>query len=361
MPPNGEYESLKRELESLREQIAALRQNQTRNPADSAQSDNGASGTDESPAPGEHETAAAHARERFWRTVATVRRRPYYLLPIMALLAGIAYGGYYAWTYFHSYESTSDAEISGAISPITSKVMGAVSKVLVQNGQTVKAGQALIELDPEPYRLAVKIARAKYDAAKAAAEIARHNYDTLSGNQHTHILPGAAAKAKASVFAARQMVAARSAAEAGAEAALDAAQLKLHYTTLTAPVSGTIAESSVEVGQDVQPSQRLMAIVQTGPLWITAKFKETQLRRLHRGQAVTIHVDALDHDYEGDLESIAPATISQFSLLPPENATGNYVKIVQRIAARIGLKPGQSLARLRPGMSVEATVWVNRG
>lgn len=360
MPPEGDYNRLQQEIEDLRGEIATLRNNQTQRSSNSTPPPDAASSNDPT-SDQEHETAAARAREGFWTGIGTVRRRPYYLIPIVLILAGLAYGGYRAWNYFHSYESTSDAEISGAISPVSPKVMGAVSKVLVQNGQTVKAGQALVELDPEPYRLAVKIARAKYDAAKAAAEIARHNYDTLAGNQHAHILPGAAEKAHASVFAARQMVAVRSAAEDGAEAALDAAQLKLRYATITAPVVGVVAESSVNVGQDVQPAQRLMAIVQTSPLWVTAKFRETQLRRLHRGQAVTIHVDALDGNYAGQIASIAPATASQFSLLPAENATGNYVKVVQRLAARIDFKPGQDFARLRPGMSVEATIWINHG
>ncbi len=128
---------------------------------------------------------------------------------------------------------------------------------------------------------------------------------------------------------------------------------------MTAPVAGIIGKRSVNVGDRVQPGQQLMSLTQNGELWVTANFRETQVERMKPGQAVSVHVDALDRDYDGSVESFAGATGSRFSLLPPENATGNYVKVVQRLPVRIGLKPGQpDMERLRPGMSAEPKVRV---
>jgi membrane fusion protein, multidrug efflux system len=115
----------------------------------------------------------------------------------------------------------------------------------------------------------------------------------------------------------------------------------------------------VNVGDRVQPGQQLMALTQAGDLWVTANFRETQIERMRSGQTVRAHVDAVSRDYRGTVESFGGATGSRFSLLPPENASGNYVKVVQRIPVRIRLEPGQpELERLRPGMSVEPRVTV---
>jgi membrane fusion protein, multidrug efflux system len=132
----------------------------------------------------------------------------------------------------------------------------------------------------------------------------------------------------------------------------------LSGTTVSAPVAGIVAERTVNAGERVQLSQRVLAIVQTGNLRIEANFKETQLRHVNRGKPVTIHVDALGRDLRGTVEGIAPATRSEFSLLPAENASGNYVKVVQRVTVTIALDLSQDLARLMPGMSVEPKVWV---
>jgi membrane fusion protein (multidrug efflux system) len=144
-----------------------------------------------------------------------------------------------------------------------------------------------------------------------------------------------------------------------AKAALDQALLNLGYCQIVAPVEGLIGEKTVEVGEHVQAGQELFAIVPLNDIWVTADFKETQIRNMRPGQSVTIHVDALDQDYDGYVESLPGATGARFSLLPPENATGNYVKVVQRLPVRIRFKPGQDLEhRLVPGMSVEPKVWV---
>lgn len=141
-------------------------------------------------------------------------------------------------------------------------------------------------------------------------------------------------------------------------AALDQAQLDLQYCTVAAPVAGVV-NKRVEVGMNVQPGQTLVSVVPLDDVWITANFKETQLRRMKVGQRVTISVDAFGREYQGRVESIAGATGAQFSLLPPENATGNYVKVVQRVPVKIVLDPGQNKDRLlRLGMSVEPKVWL---
>ena len=143
------------------------------------------------------------------------------------------------------------------------------------------------------------------------------------------------------------------------KAVLDQAELNLQYCTLTAPVSGVVSKN-VEVGNNVQPGQTLISIVPLDDIWITANFKETQLAHMRKGQAVTIAVDAYSREYHGKVDSIAGASGARFSLLPPENATGNYVKVVQRVPVKIVLDPGENKDHLlRLGMSVEPKVYVN--
>jgi membrane fusion protein, multidrug efflux system len=145
-----------------------------------------------------------------------------------------------------------------------------------------------------------------------------------------------------------------------AEAALHKAELNLQYTTIVAPVNGVVGKRTVVVGENVQTAQALMAIVPIEDLWVTADFKETQLRNMRVGQPATIHVDAYGRDYRGYVDGIAGATGEQFSLLPPENATGNYVKVVQRLPVRLLFDKGQDPQHLlRVGMSVEPHVKVN--
>ncbi len=144
-----------------------------------------------------------------------------------------------------------------------------------------------------------------------------------------------------------------------AQAQLRQAQLNLGYARVAAPADGVVGNRTVNVGDRIQPGQQLMALTQTGDLWVTANFRETQVRLMKAGQPANVHVDALSRDYRGTVESFAGATGSRYSLLPPENAAGNYVKVVQRIPVRVRLDPGQpELERLRPGMSVEVEVRV---
>ncbi len=143
------------------------------------------------------------------------------------------------------------------------------------------------------------------------------------------------------------------------KAELDQALLNLQYTRLVAPVNGIVSNRTVEVGQNVQVGQELMKIINLDDLWVTANFKESQLRLMRPGQRATISVDAYGKKYNGHVESLAGASGALFSLLPPENATGNYVKVVQRFPVKITFDPGETKEHiLRPGMSVEPKVWV---
>ena len=146
------------------------------------------------------------------------------------------------------------------------------------------------------------------------------------------------------------------------EAAVAQAEVNLSYTKVVAPESGRVSNKTVEVGQVIQPGQALLAIVPLEDVWVTANFKETQLHYMHPGQGATISVDAYGgRTYRGHVDSIAAATGATFSLLPPENTSGNYVKVVQRVPVKIVLEKGQDPEHLlRPGMSVNATVFTNQ-
>jgi len=212
------------------------------------------------------------------------------------------------------------------------------------------------------------IPQAEFDQRVAAAEVTRATVAAARKHVEQRVAKLQTAQARlveARANAPRQLVSR----EAGlsvrqanlelARAQLRQAQLNLGYAKVQAPVAGIVGRRSVNVGDRVQPGQQLMSLTQNGALWVTANFRETQIERMRAGQPASVHVDAVDRDYDGSVESFAGATGSRFSLLPPENASGNYVKVVQRIPVRIGLKPGQpEMERLRPGMSAEPKVRV---
>jgi len=144
-----------------------------------------------------------------------------------------------------------------------------------------------------------------------------------------------------------------------AKADVRTAELNLGYTKIYAPVSGVIARKTVELGQRIQPGQSLLAVVPLEDIWVTADFKETQLKYMRAGEPVSIHVDTFGRDYKGTVENLPGAAGTLFSLLPPENASGNFVKVVQRLPVRIRFNPGQDPQHLlRPGMSAEPEVKV---
>ena len=143
-----------------------------------------------------------------------------------------------------------------------------------------------------------------------------------------------------------------------AQAQLRQAQLNLGYAKIVAPAAGVIGRKSVNVGEHLQAGQQLMALTQTGDLWVTANFRETQVEKMKVGHRVSVHVDALDRDYVAQVESFAAATGSRYSLLPPENASGNYVKVVQRVPVRITFAEPPAGTVLRAGLSADVTVFV---
>jgi membrane fusion protein (multidrug efflux system) len=225
-----------------------------------------------------------------------------------------------------------------------------------------------------------EIAQQQYDAAVGAADSARAAADAAVSDvaaaratiavaeQRTRQARGTASQAQAALQASHtgpeQLRVTKARADVAnarvrqAAAALSQAELNLQRTSIIAPSSGTVSRKSVEVGQVIQPGQPLFALVSQGDVWVTANFKETQLRHMQPGQRAVVKVDALGREFNGRIDSIAAATGAKFSLLPPENASGNYVKVVQRIPVKIVLEPGQDPEhRLRPGMSVVPTVF----
>ena len=209
-----------------------------------------------------------------------------------------------------------------------------------------------------------EVSRQQYDAAVAAEQAARATVDAASAavataqSQVTQAEAGVrqAQTAPQQIAVTQARAGAAEASVGKSQAALQQSQLNLQYTTVTAPVPGIVSRRSVEPGQVVQPGQPLLSIVDLGEIWVTANFKETQLKDMRVGQSAKIHVDAYDHELNGHVDSIGGGTGARFSLLPPENATGNYVKVVQRVPVKIVFEQGQDVSKLRPGMSVTATV-----
>jgi len=257
----------------------------------------------------------------------------------------------------------------------TSDVAYAQANVASKQAANDRAQADLARMKPLVEK--AEISQLQYDAYMAAAKVAdsdlRAAQEKLASAQEDAAIRKAAldsaiskvntAKAQvANMQANRKQVAVRTADQSTARAAveaararLEAAELTLSYTTITAPVDGTVTRKSVEVGQMVQPGQGLMTII-TPDVWVTANFKETQLADVRPGQKAEIHVDMYGNSVFGHVDSIADATGSRMSLLPPENATGNFVKVVQRIPVKILVDQSNGLI-LRPGMNVDVTIF----
>ena len=399
-------------------------------------------------------TGVGPGRSRAHRT----KRRRWILLPAVSLVVVVS--SILLYRYFAAWESTDDAQIDGYIYPVSSRISGYVTRVMVDDNQYIKAGTVLAELDPKDYEVAVANAKAalandeasaaalatnvpitsvntssqlstaqadvesaragllaaerQFDAAQASLrqseandlnaqdDVSRYQplaeKDEIQQQRYTQAVDAQRATA-AAVEAARQTAAAAAqsvtqarakvaqaqaevqaaqtrpqqisvqhsrarAAEAErqrAAAVLQQSELNLQYTRIVAPVSGIVGQRSVQPGQNVTPGQQMMTIVplDSENIWVTANFKETQLKYMEPGRPVKIHVDTYGRSYEGHVLNIAGASGARFSLLPPENATGNYVKVVQRIPVKIVFEKGQDPEHvLRPGMSVEPDVKV---
>jgi membrane fusion protein (multidrug efflux system) len=211
-----------------------------------------------------------------------------------------------------------------------------------------KAGTA------KAFAASLDAARSSADAAQKIVEQRRAQLD-----QARSMMESARVNAPNQVAISKANLQSKQADVQSMKAQLDRAQLDLSYCKIIAPVAGIITKRTVEAGEHVSKGQRLVTLADLGDLWVTANFKESQFKQMHPGQSVTISVDAFDQNFDGSVEAMPGSTGSVISLLPPENATGNYVKVVQRLPVRIRFKPGQQgLDRLRPGMSVVPKVWL---
>ena len=333
------------------------------------------------------------------------------VLALVALVALFGFGwGLKQWLYGRSHESTDNAQVDGHIVPVLAKVSGYVTSVAAAENDHVARDSVLVRIDEREYavRLAqadadlaaaraaaggnglagqaqaavlnasgqraaldASIAAARANAVKADADLRRMRElvdKQVVSRQQLDAAQAAADAARAQLAAAQNSAGAAGAgvtnAEAGvrlaqarlgaAQAARDNAALQLSYTRVTAPVAGIVSRKQVEVGQLVQAGQPLLTIVSDTGIWVTANFKETQLHDLRIGQDVELEVDAYgDVTAKGRVESVSAATGAKFALLPPDNATGNFTKVVQRVPVRIRVTEGLGKDRpLRPGMSV---------
>ena len=335
-------------------------------------------------------------------------------LPLAALgvlvVAGVVWG-VRTWLYSRAHETTDNAQIEGHVVPVLPKVGGFVTRVLVVDNQMVAEGDTLVTLDARDYQVRLEQAEADLKAAEVAAarnggatsevrqataessasqatiasaqatyDRARQDLERTRRLAETRVVSrqqldqaeaafrtaeaelqaaqSQARAAEASVSGASAGVRTAAARLASAQAAVAAARLQLSYTVITAPAPGQVSRKTVEVGQLVSPGQSLMSLVDERDVWVVANLKETQLDEVAVGQPVEVEVDAYrGHTFSGRVESIQGATGARFALLPPDNATGNFTKVVQRIPVRIVLDRRPAGAPpLRPGMSVEVAI-----
>jgi len=277
--------------------------------------------------------------------------------------------------------STTSQEAAAQADVLTARagIAAAKQQYDAANAQVAQAeaNNVKAQSDLQRYKILVdkqEISAQQYDQAIAAAKASAATVDAGHAqasaaqaqiNQEQGKLAQAEANLRATRTAPQQIAVTRSRADSAQaiaeryKAQLDQSQLNLQYTTIVAPVSGVVTQRTVEVGQNVSVGQQLMKIINLDDIWVTANFKETQLRDMHPGQRVTISVDAFGRDYKGHVDSIAGASGSITSLLPPENATGNYVKVVQRVPVKITFDQGETRQHnLRPGLSVVPKVWI---
>lgn len=346
--------------------------------------------------------AAAAARKRS-------RLRRILLIGASALV--LASASYYSWRYWTVGQfqiSTDDAYVEADSTAIAPKISGYIGSVAVEDNQRVKAGQVLASIDDRDYQVALEQAKADVEAAEASiagktaslnaqqaaisaaraavdvdqanltfseqedkryASLASTGYGSVQNAQlaasHIGASRATLARNSATLQSAQQQVDVLTAEVAGAKAAharsvaLERqAELNLSYATIVSPIDGVVGARSLRVGQYVQAGAQLMAVVPVDATYIVANYKETQLTDVRAGQEATVEVDTYPGKlFHGRVDSVAPASGQEFALLPPDNATGNFTKVVQRIPVKIVLDPARSpAAALRPGMSVYPTI-----
>src|SRR5437660_701260 len=282
----------------------------------------------------------------------------------LGVAAALGYAGYLYW-YGQTHVSTDDAYITGHIAPVSARVAGPVIAVLVDDNQDVKAGAVLVRLDPKDYEVALAQARAAVETARgdlgnANATVPLTSETTASGlRQAEAALAAATARSQLRQVTLKESdVDASRGRLAQALANLEQAQLNLAYTTIRAPLDGRVTKKTVEVGQVVQPGQALLAIVDLDTLWVVANYKETELTNVRRGQRAMVTVDTYPGVvFRARVDSVQAGSGAVFSLLPPENATGNFIKVVQRVPVKLVFEAGENSRHLLvPGMSVVPTI-----
>ncbi|MGH7522398.1 MAG: HlyD family secretion protein [Gemmatimonadales bacterium] len=302
------------------------------------------------------------------------------------VLAALLVFGARRWWFGRSHVSTDNAQVDGHIIPVLTKVGGYVAEVRITENQPVQAGDTLVVLDDRDFRARLAqteadlaallatvssrtrvgqaeaaVAQAQANALKASADLARIEplaIQNVVSQQQLDAARAAATAATAQLASAQAALVGADARVAAARASRDQAALQLSYTRITAPSAGVVSKKAVELGQLVQAGQPLMTVVPLDDVWVTANLKETETAEVTSGDSADVTVDAYAGvHFQGTVESLSPATGAKFSLLPPDNATGNFTKVVQRIPVRIRLDGAIDPAHpLRPGMSVVATI-----
>jgi membrane fusion protein (multidrug efflux system) len=329
------------------------------------------------------------------------------ILGVIILIGG--FFGIKEYIYYSKHVDTDDAQIDADISPVVSRVGGYVDSIYFEENQHVSNGQLLVKLDDRDFKIRLEqaqagkqsalanvnvsesvvnatsanigTAKANVDVAearanKAAKDFARYQNLIKDGSITQQSFDQAKAEKEASqallvaaknqyqaalkqVGTSQSQVAAANTNITSRAADIDFAKLQLSYTQIIAPSAGIVSNKNIQIGQLIQPGQSLFAIVNDHSLYVKSNFKETQLEKLKEGQLVDIEVDAFpDVKLKGHIYNFAPATGAKFSLLPPDNATGNYVKVIQRVPVKIKLENNKILEKLRPGMSVKVSVHV---
>ncbi|MEJ0032457.1 MAG: HlyD family secretion protein [Bacteroidota bacterium] len=327
------------------------------------------------------------------------------------LAVAVIIGGFFGWRYYQfltSHIETDDAQVEGNIVPVLSRVGGFIEKIHVIDNQKINAGDLLVELDSADLALRldqavatretavsnIAVVRSQIDDSKMSQQLAltsieapktnlwkaKKEYDRyndlfeqkLATPQKLDEVKADLETAQAEYDLANQKYESAKVqyktaqnqlkvAEANADMRqkeINVAKLQLSYTKIYAPVSGVVSKKTIQAGQLIQPGQPLMSLVQSNEVWVTANYKETQLEGMNVGNEVVVKVDAYpDIDFKGRVESVGGATGAKFSLIPPDNASGNFVKVVQRISVRIALDATPQVAELlKPGLSVQTVV-----
>jgi len=342
------------------------------------------------------------------------KKKPNRVLPIILgiiLIVGIVFG-IKEYIYYGKHVDTDDAQIDGDISPVVARVGGYVDSIYFQENTHVTKGQLLVKIDDRDYRVKLEqasaaktgaaqgvnvgesqifenaansaSARAKVESAAAQLDKVSKDYERYSNlvqdgsitKQQFDQAKADLETAQANYRAAQDQLKAAQEQEGATKnqlsvtntgvtqrvADVDYAKLQLSYTNVDAPSSGLVSKKNVQIGQLVQAGQTLFSIVDDSSIYVTANLKETQLDNVHSGEKVEIDVDAYpEMKLDGEVWNFSPATGAKFSLLPPDNATGNFVKVVQRVPDKVKIHGSkQDLDKLRPGMSVNVSIFIKQ-